>query len=98
MEYKVNDFGTFSGKKINYMLFGKPMDFDNSNLNKLINEGFELIETFKKPFSTVYYLENKKDSLYAVAYRHFAKIINNKEDAIQILSYDADIADLYHLV
>lgn len=99
MEYKLNDCGTFSGKKISYMLFGKPLDFDNSNLNKLIfDEGFKLIEMFKKPFSTVYYLYNKKDDLYAVAYRHYARITNNKEDAIQILRYATDITDLYHLV
>lgn len=99
MKYEVNDFGTFSGKKIKYMLFGNPMDFDNSNVNKLINdENFELVKTFKKPFSTIYYLYNRKDDLYAVAYRHYARITNNKDDAIQMLSYATDITDLYHLV
>ena len=98
MKYKINDFGTFKGKKIKYMLFGKPLDFDKSNLSKLINENFSLIKTYKKPFSTVYYLENKKDGLYAVAYQHYARITDNKNDAIQILKDVTDITNLYHLV
>lgn len=86
-------------KKIKYMLFGEPLDFDKTNLGKLIdNENFSLIETFKRPFLTVYYLENKKDGLYAVAYQHYAKITDNKDDAIQILKDATDITDLYHLV
>lgn len=94
MNYIENDYTIINGKRINFMLIGKPLENKNVLAEFLAeNVGFE-VKSFKMPFATVYYVFNEKENLYGAGYRHYIKLSNNKENAIKLLNYMTDKSDL----
>lgn len=94
--FKINDYGTFFGEKIKYMLIGKPLENENVLADFLEeNSNFEF-EEYKIPFSTIYYIYNDEKSLFGVAYRHYIRLTNDEKDAKIMLAYATDKRDLYN--
>jgi len=94
--FKINDYGTFFGEKIKYMLIGKPSENEDVLADFLEeNSNFEF-EEYKIPYSTVYYIYNDEKSLFGVAYRHYIRLTNDEKDAKIMLAYATDKRDLYN--
>jgi len=94
--FKINDYGTFFGEKIKYMLIGKPSENKDVLADFLEeNSNFEF-EEYKIPYSTVYYIYNDEKSLFGVAYRHYIRLTNDEKDAKIMLAYATDKRDLYN--
>jgi len=94
--FKINDYGTFFGEKIKYMLIGKPSENKDVLADFLEeNSNFEF-EEYKIPYSTVYYIYNDEESLFGVAYRHYIRLTNDEKDAKIMLAYATDKRDLYN--
>lgn len=94
--FKINNYGTFFGEKIKYMLIGKPSENEDVLIDFLEeNSNFEFKE-YKIPYSIVYYIYNDEKSLFGVAYRHYIRLTNNEKDAQILLAYATDKRDLYN--
>lgn len=94
--FKINDYGTFFGEKIKYMLIGKPSENEDVLADFLEeNSNFEF-EEYKIPYSTVYYIYNDEKSLFGVAYRHYIRLTNDEKDAKIMLAYATNKRDLYN--
>jgi len=94
--FKINDYGTFFGEKIKYMLIGKPLENKDVLADFLEeNSNFEF-EEYKIPYSTVYYIYNDEKSLFGVAYKHYIRLTNDEKDAKIMLAYATDKRDLYN--
>lgn len=94
--FKINDYGTFFGEKIKYMLIGKPSENEDVLADFLEeNSNFEF-EEYKIPYSTVYYIYNDEKSLFGVAYKHYIRLTNDEKDAKIMLAYATDKRDLYN--